>query len=182
MRLSIIVIGAAFFLTSLSLAGHAQEEAMKETASQPQPGAQSLPDAPMSNMQIVQAQTATGQRISIWRQQWDYGKYHISNREVLANKSYLLFVTADVLVDTFDAEMSHEGFAHHRCVEGAQGLPPIASRWSLYGNNIPEEAAVIVVGFVETKIKMPRWLIFTGDVYPVESHLRAGLKWYQDCW
>lgn len=182
MRLPVIVIAATIVLTSLVSAGPAQAEegTKKESGGQPQPGAESLPDAPV--LMVVQsppAPAATAPKISIWRQRWDYDTHHISNREVLASKSYWAFVGTDLFASSFDAEMSkHQG----RCVEGGEGLSPHPTRWQLYQHNLPENAAVILVGFVATKIKMPRWLMFTGDIYPVQSHLRAGLKWYQDCW
>jgi hypothetical protein len=137
--------------------------------------AQSLPDAPTPPL------TATEPKMSIWHQNWydHYAAHHLSSRQVFTNKSYWAFIGTDVLASSFDAEMSHH---QGRCVEGGEGLPRHPTRWQLYQHNLPENVAVIVAGFVETKVKMPHWLMFTGDVYPAQAHLRAGLRWYQDCW
>jgi hypothetical protein len=132
-----------------------------------------IPEAPKP------AEPVAPLKYSIWHQDWDYETHHISNREVLTSKKYWSFVGTDLLASSFDAEMSkHQG----RCVEGAHGLPPNPTRSQLYRHNLPENIVVIAWGFLETKLKMPAWLMFTGDVYPVQSHLRAGIRWYQDCW
>jgi hypothetical protein len=137
--------------------------------------AQNLPDAPS------QALATSAQKISIWHQNWYdyYATHHRTAHQVFTNKSYWAFVGTDVLASSFDAEMSHH---QGRCVEGGEGLPIHPTRWQLYEHNLPENVAVIVAGFIETKAKMPRWLMFTGDIYPAQAHLRAGLRWYQDCW
>jgi hypothetical protein len=61
-------------------------------------------------------------------------------------------------------------------IEGGEGLSPHPTRWQLYEHNLPENAVVIIMGFVETKIKMPAWLMFTNVAYPLQYHLRGGLK------
>jgi hypothetical protein len=104
------------------------------------------------------------------------------NRRLFTNKSYWTYVAADVFAGAFDSEMSHEGYAHHRCVEGGEGLPTFASRARLYTHNLPEEGALIALGLVATKIRMPRWLLFATEAYPLQAHIRAGLKWREDCW
>jgi len=178
MRLPVIVIAATIVLSCLHPSARAQEgDEKKGIVIQPLSEAQDLPDAPIRAAQNSPADPKT----SIWHQSWYeyYATHHRSNREVLSNKSFWAFVGTDVLASSFDAEMSrHQG----RCVEGGEGLPLHPTRWQLYKHNLPENAAAIAVGFFETKAKMPRWLMFTGDILPVEAHLRAGLKWYQQCW
>jgi hypothetical protein len=107
---------------------------------------------------------------------------HRSNWETLKNKSLWTYAAADILAGAFDAEMSHAGYAHHRCVEGGDGLPRQASRAQLYRHDLPENVAVLAFGYLGTRLKMPRWLLFTTEAYPVQNHIRAGLQWRQDCW
>ena len=180
MRLPVFV-AATIVLSCLHPSARAQEEdAKKGSVTQPLSEVQDLPDAPIRAALSTPAPAATDPITSIWHQNWYeyYAAHHRSNREVLSTKSFWAFVGTDLLASSFDAEMSrHQG----RCVEGAEGLPLHPTRWQLYRHNLPENAAVILVGFLETKARMPRWLMFTGDVYPIQAHLRAGLKWRQ-CW
>jgi hypothetical protein len=142
--------------------------------------AQVLPDAPLPNVPASNFHSAVAPAARCGRWQcWDYRTHHISNREVFNSKKFWGFAATDVLASSFDAEMSHH---QGRCLEGGEGLSPHPTRWQLYEHNLPENAAAIVVGFVETKLKMPTWLMFTNVGYPLQSHLRAGLKWEQNCW
>jgi hypothetical protein len=179
MRLPLIFLAALVTLINSLTVAVAQEQLTLTSTNQPSNEISVVPNAPAPQTPITSTSSPAAPHVSIWHQRWDYETHHISNREVLGSKSYWAFVGADALASSFDAEMSkHQG----RCVEGADGLPPHPTRWQLYEHNLPENAAVIAVGFLETKIKMPRWLMFTGDVYPVQAHLRAGLQWYQNCW
>jgi hypothetical protein len=137
---------------------------------------------PVAPLPVAPQTEAPAAPINIWHRKWNYDAVAISNREVFRSKSYWGFVAADLAAGAFDSEMSHEGYAHHRCVEGGDGLPPYASRWQHYQHNLPEEALVVGVGYFWTKIKGPKWVMPGLIAYPVEAHIRAGLAWEQNCW
>lgn len=111
------------------------------------------------------------------RRLWSDVKFR-TNQETLHNKSMWAFDGILVASEAFKAEMStHQGV----CVEGGEGLPPHPTRWQLYRANLPEEAFGITWAFFVTKVKMPRWLMFSVEVYPVQSDIRNGLAW-RNCW
>lgn len=147
--------------------------------SRPTPYLSSLPDAPSAAILNRDYHAPSGEKHPAVL--WD-GEISRSNREVFKNKPYLFTVLTDVASGVFDAEMSHEGYAHHRCIEGGEGLGRYATRGALYRNNLPEQLFVIGYGFIATKAKMPSWLMPVPVIYAVQSHLRAGLQWWQNCW
>ena len=131
-----------------------------------------LPDAP------VRQPPAAPVKQSGWHCCYDPHNMR-SNREALTNKTFLFTSIADIGVGVFDAEITHQGLAHHRCAEGNVHPP---TRANLYKNNLPEEAAVLVVEFMVAKIRAPRWMGWGLLTYPVEVHTRAGLDWTENCW
>jgi len=132
-----------------------------------------LPDAPSASRNPKEVEASKPRR-------WSDVKFR-SNRETLGNRSMWAFDGILVLSETFKAEMStHQGV----CVEGGGGvvsLPPHPTRWQLYKANLPEEGFGIAWAFIATKVKMPRWLMFAVEVYPVQYDIRDGLAW-RNCW
>ena len=103
------------------------------------------------------------------------------------HKSFVWSSFADVAAGTFDAEMSHEGYAHHRCYEGGQGLPKYATRGQLYVHNLPEQLAFIGFGLLLTESRANqwkglKWMFPASAAYPATIHIKAGLQWYTECW
>lgn len=112
------------------------------------------------------------------RRQWSDVKFR-SNGETLSNKSMWLFDFAAIAPGLLDAEVSHAGLAHHKCAEAHH----LNSRWQLYRNNLPEWGVELAIGFLGTKVKMPRWLMFSVAAYPIEAHGRATARWLDGpCW
>lgn len=111
--------------------------------------------------------------------------YHlqtIPTRQVFQSKAFYALIAGDFMAGAFDAEMTHEGIAHHVCVEGSVH-PPYPSRGDLYRAQIPEYAATAAVGFIWLKVRGPKWLmpaLLTGPIY---GHIfKGGLPWYEGCW
>ena len=90
----------------------------------------------------------------------------------------------------FDIEMTHEGVAHHKCVEGNLSLARHPSRSELYLDNLEEFApAVVLNGLGVLGLRaahLPRWYWRTAGyfspVYGSTIHLRGGIHWYTRCW
>ena len=91
----------------------------------------------------------------------------------------------------FDIEMTHEGIAHHKCVEGNLSLARHPSRSELYLDNLEEFAPVVVInGKRASSACGPRTirdgtgerLGYFSPVYGSTIHLRGGIHWYTRCW
>ncbi|MGA2426618.1 MAG: hypothetical protein ABSG07_21665 [Terriglobales bacterium] len=138
-----------------------------------------LPNAPS----VVQP-PASPARCGPWKC-WDYPSQ--SNRRVLASKGYRAYLLTDAAVQAFDDILTKNGIAHqdHKpvrtCVE-KNVHPPSPTGGQLVKSGIPEFAAVAAFGFFATKLKMPAWLMFTTETYPVQAHLRDGIEWAENCW
>jgi hypothetical protein len=114
---------------------------------------------------------------------WSCWNPHIRpNAEVLKNGAFLFAAVGDAAVATFDVEMTHQGLAHHRCVEANPGLPLHPSRGQLYRSDAMEEATVAGFGFLSTKLGLPRWITLAMLPYPAEVHIRGGMSWVGRCW
>lgn len=102
----------------------------------------------------------------------------LTNWQTLRSKTLWAYYGVAILPGVLDAEVSHAGLAHHHCSE-AHGLN---SRGQLYENNAMEWGAEIIFGFVATKIKMPKWMLFPTAAAPVAIHGRATAGWLENCW
>lgn len=137
-----------------------------------------LPDAP-SALQLPPAPVVTCGRLQ-WKC-WDYGKDQLSNRETVQSRSWLIPTAGGLAATLFDAEMTHAGLAHHRCVESNID-PPYPSRGQLYRGMMPGWAGVSAFGFLLTKLKVP-WLVYSGMQSGVAGiHLHGGISWMGNCW
>jgi len=113
---------------------------------------------------------------------WDYTKHHRPLEEVVRSRPFWLTVGGDFLISSSDAEISHEGYAHHKCWEGADGLPHYASRSQLYRYQLPENAAVAFASAIWLMAKMPKPALPMYLVWPAIVHGRADADWFQHCW
>lgn len=90
----------------------------------------------------------------------------------------------------FDIEMTHEGIAHHKCVEGNLDLARHPSRGELYFDNVKAFAPMVLMGGLGAlsgrAAHLPRWawktLGYIGPGYGSTIHLRGGIHWYTRCW
>jgi hypothetical protein len=103
------------------------------------------------------------------------------------------FVAANIFfagATIFDIEMTHEGIAHHKCVEGNLSLARHPSRFELYFDNLQDFAPAVVlngVGLLGLRAAhLPRWYWkaagYFSPVYGSTIHLRGGIHWYTRCW
>lgn len=83
----------------------------------------------------------------------------------------------------FDAEMTHQGLAHHACVE-ANGEPH-PSRGELYRNGLIEFGLLTGFDLLMAKARPPKafkWVPFMGAGYGSFVHFKGGIEWAQKCW
>jgi hypothetical protein len=141
-----------------------------------------LPDAPST----VQPPPAFGhakaeKKESSWTYLHDGTTKARTNKEVAQVKSMWVIDGVFMASQIFDAEMTHEGLAHHRCVE-RNVKPPYPNRYDLYRADLLATVMELGLNAFSTKAKMPGWLPLVWTTYPVESHIRGGLNWYEHCW
>jgi hypothetical protein len=89
----------------------------------------------------------------------------------------------------FDVEETHQGLAHHNCIEGNSDLQSHPSRGELYRDNLlqfaPEVGMDWLVAAGGRSGHLPRWawktLGYMGPVYGGTVHLRGGIRWVTRC-
>jgi hypothetical protein len=132
---------------------------------------QELPDAPVPQVQPA----AKCGPFSCWT------FINVPTKEVLRSKALWLTFGADVALTTLDAEVTHEGLAHHLCVEKNID-PPYPSRWQLYRAQLPENAAVFAVSFLWLKLHGPKYIMPGFLAFPAVAHIRGAAGWLDNCW
>lgn len=87
--------------------------------------------------------------------------------------------------EVYDAEMTHEGLAHHRCREGNLSLGAHPSRGDLYRSNLIEWGLVSGIDLLMQAAHPPKafkWVPYMGAAYGSQDHLRGGTSWLMGCW
>jgi len=104
-----------------------------------------------------------------------------SNREAFHDKTWL--ITQGVWLGTimYDVEATHQGMAHHRCVEGNDGANHYPSRAELYRGSIAEYAAGTLWNYAMLRL-LWKPEIFVFPAVSGVNHLVQGTKWFTDCW
>lgn len=90
----------------------------------------------------------------------------------------------------FDVEMTHQGLAHHQCVEGNNSLEAKPSRGELYVDNLKQFGPILLMDWLGAAAArsghLPRWVWkpmgYAGPVYGSIDHIRGGLAWFTQCW
>ena len=90
----------------------------------------------------------------------------------------------------FDTETTHQGLAHHQCVEGNTDLLRHPSRSELYTDDLLQFAPEVVMDSLTAlagrAAHLPRWawkpIGYIGPVYGSIVHFRGGISWYANCW
>jgi hypothetical protein len=107
-----------------------------------------------------------------------------SNREAFHDKTW--GVTQSIWLGTivYDVELTHQGLAHHNCVErnwDTGSLPGHPSRGALYLSALPEYAAGTGLNYVMLRF-FGKPLIFEFPTYAAVQHIRGGSAWLMNCW
>jgi len=81
----------------------------------------------------------------------------------------------------FDAEVTHQGLAHHKCVEGNSDLPHHPTRGELYGYSLGIDAGLTALDYLLFR-KLGHGTHFAGAAYGIIVHVQGGSSWYtQSC-
>lgn len=90
----------------------------------------------------------------------------------------------------FDVETTHQGLAHHQCIEGNSNLAGHPSRSELYLDNLEQFAPMVVMDWLGSATlragHLPRWawksIGYAGPIYGGFRHIQGGIHWYTRCW
>jgi len=143
-----------------------------------------IPDAPSSAMRMslaIEPAVKRPPKPNPWRL-LDGETDHLSNREVFDKKFWAVHgMFLDSII--YDAELTHQGLAHHRCVEGNINLGQHPSRGEIYRNNLLEQ--FVPLTFMDWALGKYVWkgLGYEGATMGSVIHFRGGTKWLTSgCW
>jgi hypothetical protein len=106
------------------------------------------------------------------------------------SKAFLIGHGIYLASNVFDIEMTHQGLAHHRCVEGGFDGGQHPSRGELYRGDLPVFGFLTFMDILfkmeynrpDIRTKWLVWMPFSFAGWGTMGHLRGGIKWYTDCW
>lgn len=105
-----------------------------------------------------------------------------TNRQVLHDKTLLATESFWLGSIVYDAELTHQGLAHHKCVEATTLVDDRhPSRGELYAWDVPEFAAGTALNYLMMRF-VGKPLIFETAGIASAEHLRGGSKWLMSCW
>lgn len=82
----------------------------------------------------------------------------------------------------YDAELTHQGLAHHKCVEASNLIDdPHPGRGELYAWAVPEFAAGTALNYLMIRFVGKPLILETAGIAST-SHLRGGSRWLTNCW
>jgi len=126
-----------------------------------------------------------------------YGGYTIDKDKLPDNpqprvftKSFLIGHGVYLAANVFDIEMTHQGIAHHRCVEGGFDGERHPARGEMYAIDMTVLTfSTLVDALFKYELNQPNnhtkwlaWTPFTLAGWGTVGHLRGGIKWYANCW
>ncbi len=117
---------------------------------------------------------------------WEFGRCDAdnplrTNHEVFHDKTWQVAQSFWMGSIVYDVEATHQGIAHHKCVEANDGLNIRPSRFVLYRDHIAEYAAGTAFSLAMLKYVSKALLIEFPAMSSV-GHLRGGSEWFMDCW
>lgn len=96
--------------------------------------------------------------------------------------AHVVYLTADI----FDIETTHQGIAHHKCVEGGfNGYDAHPSRGGMYAQEMPIFGVLTGLDILLQSRHFPKavaWVPYMAPIYGTAVHLHGGLQWYEKCW
>jgi len=98
------------------------------------------------------------------------------------NKKFIAVHAALLGSMVYDAELTHEGLAHHKCVEANPYLGVHPSRGEIYGQNLLAFGAIAGLDWMTAKLIKVHYLPYVAPVAESLVHLRGGSQWLTECW
>jgi hypothetical protein len=98
------------------------------------------------------------------------------------NKKFIAAHTAFLGSIVYDAELTHQGLAHHKCVEANPYLGLHPSRGELYKQNLLTFGGIGGLDWLAGRfIKIP-YVPYVTPVVETTLHIQGGSKWLTECW
>src|SRR3984885_1228133 len=104
-----------------------------------------------------------------------------SNRQAFHDKTWISAQAFWLAAIIYDSELTHQGVAHHNCVEGNLALDEHPSRGSLYLSDVPEYAVGTALNWLVLRYSF-KPLIFLFPVWSSAEHIKGGTSWLLNCW
>jgi hypothetical protein len=105
----------------------------------------------------------------------------LRNDSVL-NKKFIIAHAVLLGSMVYDAELTHEGLAHHKCVEANPYLGVHPSRGEIYGQNLLAFGAITGLDWITAKLIKVRYLPYIAPAAESVVHFRGGSQWLTECW
>jgi hypothetical protein len=117
---------------------------------------------------------------------WDFGSWDAekplrTNYEVFHDKAFWGSEAFWLGTIIYDVEATHQGIAHHKCVEGNDDGNYYPSRAQLYRKSLPEFTVGTAFGLAMLKY-VTKVSIFEFPAYSGTGHIRGGSSWFLNCW
>jgi len=103
-----------------------------------------------------------------------------TNMEILRDKTFVAAQSFYLGSIAYDVELTHQGLAHHKCVEDSSENPH-PSRGDLYRGHIMEYSVGTVWDWLVMKY-IGKYLVLEWPAMASVEHLRGGSKWLMSCW
>jgi hypothetical protein len=98
------------------------------------------------------------------------------------NKKFIAAHTAFLGSIIYDAELTHQGLAHHKCVEANPYLGVRPSRGEVYKQNLLTFGAISGLDWATARfIKIP-YIPYVTPIVETTVHIQGGSKWLTECW
>jgi hypothetical protein len=104
-----------------------------------------------------------------------------TNREAFHDKAWRTTQIVWLGAIIYDSELTHQGLAHHNCVEGNPLLSQHPSRSALYLSDLPEYGVGTVFNYLALRF-IGKPLIFEFAGVGTVKHLIGGSSWLTRCW
>lgn len=114
--------------------------------------------------------------------QVDNGLHPLPWRKAFKQKRFYIPMTIALTSVVYDTELTHEGIAHHRCIEGNPDLHIYPSRGELYRYSFAWMGGETVAMYLLNKAGMPWFTYDTGFAVGSYKHFDGGTRWLTECW
>jgi hypothetical protein len=120
-----------------------------------------------------------------------YGGYELDPDKVIKEprvftKKFLFAHGLYLSATVFDIETTHQGLAHHKCVEGGGGIAEAhVGRGELYRTDMLVFGVTTGLDILFQASHPPKWaswIPYMGSTVGTVKHIHGGMQWYQNCW
>jgi len=104
-----------------------------------------------------------------------------TNREAFRDRAWMATQAFWTGAIAYDVELTHQGLAHHKCLEGNKILGEHPGRGELYRSNLPEYFFGTAFSYVALRLVAKAFMLeFPG--YASFRHIQGGSEWLMSCW